>query len=345
MYIFYNFCILPITLSKIILKGYFNFTDIYITIRGISKCSWSENKIEHVGLTESQSHEVVFSHTELHLNKKIYLFGHEGAIDTHFSAGSHIYNFECDLPEFLPYTFSGSLGNITYKVEAFLVCNPIIWTKQFVVPFTVHRFDNLNTYASLRNWQKLTVKELETTCCFPYSGSFCFMTITIPFSGYAAGGSIPIEISYKNESSAEIDLTKISLYRVVKFNSSVPIAKTKAERETVAETSAEGVDKRSEKKIECVLALPRILLNSNSRFSKVVQISYYLEVEGASFYFNSNPRVEMPVIIGNVAFDGDDDQVPPVEPNELSSAPAYEDVVDANDLREFKKQFCFNLIK
>lgn len=298
----------------------------------MSKCQWYERSYD-ANSVRSQYYEVPYSGKEIHLNKKIYFHGYQGAETVDFCPGNYNYSFDFDLPELLPYSYAASLGNINYKIEAFLDV-PWFFNKQIIVPFTVIRQDNLNDYTNLDKPQKATKTESFYRLMLLPNGN-CTLTVSIPHTGYAVNSSIPISIHYDNESSVKVEKTKIILRRHLNFISSTPKSKTKPIKEIVAELETEGVYGKATNDIECVLNIPRTLFNSNSRFSKVIQLSYYIEVEGIVDERNTNPRVEMPIIIGSVGIGEESTFMLPTQDCVSPSAPAYGELDDLRKIQVF----------
>jgi hypothetical protein len=225
------------------------------------------------------------------------LFGHPGASATQIAAGIYKYNFVVDLPQLLPSTLAGSHGSIEYKVEAVLDI-PWRFDKEVKMPFTVMRHDNLNEYPELR--YPLKQEEVKTFCCLFCQSGPCVITVTIPCGGYAAGQTIPMKIEYANRSNNEIEKTYVRLMRTFSYTSSSPETKTKTDTEKMTETRVEGARKGQTNIINCILGVPPTMINSNSKFCRVFQVSYYIEIEGSVGGCHSNPKFHFPITIGSV---------------------------------------------
>lgn len=219
-----------------------------------------------------------------------------------------------ELPPLLPATLAGSFGGIDYKVEAVLDI-PWRFDKEIKVPFTVIRHDNLNDYPELKIPMKQ--EEIKTFCCLFCASDPCIITVSIPHGGFAAGQVIPVKIEYANKSNSDVIRTRIKLKRTFSFTSSTPEHKTRSDTDKMVEIYDAGVKGGESKVIECLLEIPGIMVSSNSRFCRVVQISYFLEVECEVDGCHSNPVLRFPITIGTVGI-GDFDslnQVPISVPN------------------------------
>lgn len=269
-----------------------------MVISGKAVCYWTENRTRTVESGDNrriESYSVSFSGEEIYLDSKIYLFGHRCAELTQMAPGSHKYIFKVDLPQLLPATIKGSHGGIEYKVHAFL---DVPWTfdQEVKVPFTL--VQNLNDYPELK--VPLKQEEVKKISCFLCVGASCFITVSIPYGGYAVGQLIPIKIEYINQTESDIRYTNVKLWQKNRFKSSTPEANLKIFTEKIAEIIVDGAKKGETKNIECNLKIPENLMNSTGRFSRVVEVSYFLEIEGFVSGCHSDIKFHFPITIGSV---------------------------------------------
>jgi hypothetical protein len=75
----------------------------------------------------------------------------------------------------------------------------------------------------------------------------------------------------------------------------------------------EGVEASSSKTIQENFVLPRILVNSNSRFCNVVQVSYDLFVEVQVSGWHNNFKMVFPIVIGSVPIDFGQTNIAPMQ--------------------------------
>lgn len=77
--------------------------------------------------------------------------------------------------------------------------------------------------------------------------------------------------------------------------------KTKFESDDMVESIVEGVKRLTRyKKIHTDLAIPRVLLKSNSRYCNVVQIFYELKVEAILAGCHKSIKLFFPITIGSI---------------------------------------------
>lgn len=149
------------------------------------------------------------------MNTTTYLFGSKGGDNIEVASGTHRYDFACSLPSQLPASFEASHGHIRYTVEAVLDI-PWRFDKETKVQFTLVRLNNLNEFPDLK--LACRSEEIKRFCC-----SFCesqplIMTVTLPFSGFIPGQNIHVNVNYNNTSDVQVDRTRISLNRIIRYN-------------------------------------------------------------------------------------------------------------------------------
>lgn len=70
--------------------------------------------------------------------------------------------------------------------------------------------------------------------------------------------------------------------------------------ENLLKASFDGVRENEDAKIECSLELPELLTLTNNRCSKVVQVTYELQVKAVSSGFHRDIILIVPITIGTV---------------------------------------------
>ncbi|CAG9797198.1 unnamed protein product [Chironomus riparius] len=262
------------------------FRGFYIQVFGQAKCQWTQG---------SGKSKTTYTGTEVYVNSRTYLFGEYGGPTFEMKTGSHKYKFACQLPHQLPYTLDVTNGKITYRVEAVL---DIPWKidKETKVDIMIHRYDDLNLYPELANPMRRA--ERKTFITLFSESKPLLMTVGIPYRGFAANQYAPVSISYENESSVDISMTKIKLIQTIVYTS--PQQSRSKENETVViEAITEGVSAGSSKTIQAGLNIPRVV-NSNDKFCQVITVTYSIEVEAESTGLHTNHKIRLPITIGTV---------------------------------------------
>jgi hypothetical protein len=79
------------------------------------------------------------------------------------------------------------------------------------------------------------------------------------------------------------------------------------------EIQVPGAKKNEAKSIDCALEIPSILPNTNERFCRVVQVTYFLEIECVIAGCHTNSEIRFPIVIGSVGFGNSNGYNPPPE--------------------------------
>ncbi|XP_070494931.1 arrestin domain-containing protein 1-like [Chironomus tepperi] len=270
-----------------------------VTVVGKAEVIWQKNESirERSGDTVTIEHfDVNYWGTEYSLNEETYLMGvKKGPLIT-LQPGVYRYNFSCQLPQNLPSSFSGKFGEISYCVESNIDLENRYRICFGHTPFNVIRIDDLNLYPELRSTFKL---EKVKSFCFIFCTGSLVMTVTTPCTGFAIGQSVPIKIEYLNKSSVDVKHTKVTLKRTVRFTCQHPKTETKKFDDIIISVVAQGVKARQSDRIESILEIPMNLACSNDRYCRIVNIKYSVDIEGELSMFHSNPKISIPITIGN----------------------------------------------
>ncbi|KAG5676256.1 hypothetical protein PVAND_006104 [Polypedilum vanderplanki] len=128
------------------------------------------------------------------------------------------------------------------------------------------------------------------------------MIASIPCSGFSSGQKIPIAVKYFNNSSVEVEQTKISLKRIITYITKPPKKNRKVTTDVIIEKFLSGVSINESLEIECTIAIPKTL-NTSIGFCNLIEIKYDLEIEGVVSDCHINPQVHFPITIGNQPID------------------------------------------
>jgi hypothetical protein len=143
---------------------------------------------------------------------------------------------------------------------------------------------------------------MEATNTF-YCG-FCktdplYLAASIPMSGYVAGQNINVSIEINNESRIDVEDLKISLKKIIHYNSQTPTKRTKEEILTETEIRCGGVQKRNKGKFDQKLLIPASP-PSNQNYCRILNVSYEVQVMAKIAGVHRNPVIKLPVTIGTV---------------------------------------------
>lgn len=211
-------------------------------------------------------------------------------------AGITTYSFACVLPETLPSSFEGKYGHIRYSLKT-VVDRPWKADKEFRLSFTVIRCEDLNLLPALSIPSKSEIVRSFYYCCFK-SKPF-FMSVSIPFTGYVPGQSINVTIFMNNQSSTDVEGTKVSLERITQYISQSPHKKIRSETLTVKEAYGSGISKSGSGEVSLALIVPP-MAPTNLNYCKVLTTCYQLRVIAKVSGAHRNPHINIPIRIGTI---------------------------------------------
>lgn len=247
----------------------------FLHFKGKAKIEWKQ----------SRTH---YSDKEVLLDQKVFFMG--GGKAELIPAGSHSFNFEFELPLNLPESFTSSNAEIQYEVK---VVNEIPWgfNEEVCASFIVERRNNLPALK-----MPFKIEKMQRFFSLNIFSSFKMSATLANGNEYAAGSEIPIEIEY--DSGVVIKRTKIKLKRFIIYGASY-IYQKQLEKETISKVIKEG----DSNFMTTSLTLPSNMLKSNGGFCKDAIIEYVLVVEPMFDSVLPNPKIEIPIAIGEKYFE------------------------------------------
>lgn len=171
---------------------------------------------------------------------------------------------------------------------------------QFYFDFIVNQSLDLNNECS--RLRKKLKKTTEKTFFLGLSSKALVMSAEIPFSGFVAGQTVTISISYLNDSSVDVEETEVSLVKIVHYNSKRPRHRIKEREESEAEARCDGVAGKSLfHNFKVSFPIPPVPPTSIT-CCQVIQISYEIHVVARVGGIHRNPMLRLPIAIGTVPF-------------------------------------------
>lgn len=155
-----------------------------------------------------------YKQKEVILNSKSFLLGSEKSKAVKVASGTHCFDFECQLPAMLPASLEATHGYIRYHIAA---CLDIPWRseKRFRSEFRVIRNDDLNEFPELKlPSTSKKIKKFRNFCC---KTKQLTMTAAIAYGGYTPGQNIHVVTHIDNQSEVQVNRTKVSLVRSVRY--------------------------------------------------------------------------------------------------------------------------------
>lgn len=222
---------------------------------------------------------------------------HNSGNQIEIAAGAYQYNFQAVLPPLLPTSFEAKHGSIRYLINV-VIDRPWKFDLTYKVAFTVLKQLDLN-YENPALKIPSKMEQIKTFYCGFCKTAPLFLAASIPISGYVAGQYVNVSVEINNESRIDVEDIKISLKKIIFYNSQTPSKKTKEEILTEAEIRCGGVMKRNKGKYDQKLAIPPVP-PSNLNYCRILNVSYEIHVTAKIAGVHQNPVVKLPITIGTV---------------------------------------------
>lgn len=200
------------------------------------------------------------------------------------------------LPFNLPTSFESKYGYIRYQIQI-QVDRPWKLDLKYCFGFTVIKnYDLNNDSPALR-----TPLKAETTKSFflGLSSKSVYISAEIPSRGFVAGQTVPITITANNDTNIDVKEIKISLKKIIHYNSQTPKRKTRKRIESTSEVRHYGVQRKSKDQIVANFILPSVS-PTNIILCSIIQVYYVIQIVAKVGGIHFSPVVTLPVTIGTV---------------------------------------------
>lgn len=195
----------------------------------------------------------------------------------------------------LPSSFSGSCGKIRYKLE-FVVDKPWKFDEKQTISLKIIQNVNLNSaFSTLQPFENQLTRNIGYINCGPLS-----VHVYIPKTGYICGERLAVQVIVSNNSRIHVEKLKFALNKIVDYHSKSPGAAIKREIQRLLKKEAGGVAKKSEQRYEHVIDIPITTPSQDSSTSRLIYISYELNVEAKLVGFYKNLLIAIPLKIGSI---------------------------------------------
>ncbi|CRK98598.1 CLUMA_CG012195, isoform A [Clunio marinus] len=273
---------------------------VYFIVYGAAKCYWTEERAQSRGSGGNRrTVKKAFNYEgkEVYLDTKTYLLGTPEGRQIKMRNGTYKFDFSCHLPRSLPANFDGSFGHIDYYCKAVIEI-PWGFDEDYKIMFRIEQKADLNDEPLLKIPSHS--EEIRQYCCLFCTTDFLIFTVTLPFTGFAPGQIIPVTVNYNNKSGIEVLSTKISLKRIIRYKGDIPHRRTNVDIEKIIEDYHDGVDGSSSVEFVKNLKLPERMINTNIKYSNLIQVSYEIKVEAEVPDCHKNAVIIIPITIGSV---------------------------------------------
>lgn len=197
----------------------------------------------------------------------------------------------------LPTSFEAKHGSIRYLVNV-VIDRPWKFDLTYKNAFTVLKQLDLNyENPALKIPTKMEV--IKSFYCGFCKTAPLYIAASIPMSGYVAGQTIEVSLEINNQSRIEIDDVKVSLNKLIFYNSQTPRKHSKEQVLCETEIRAGKVQKQSRVKLDQKILIPPVP-PSNLNYCRVLNVGYEVHVIAKVGGMHKNPVIRIPLTIGTV---------------------------------------------
>ncbi|EDV48176.1 arrestin domain-containing protein 17 [Drosophila erecta] len=236
-----------------------------------------------------------YSGREDYIASTTYLMGSERGSNFSMDAGTYTYTFACPIPSHCPSSFEGAYGHIRYLAKVTFL-KPGASNRTHNVGFTVLKLLDLNQ----------ETKMLREPASNEAVEHFCLMhtkpvqlKVTLQQQGYVPGQFMLIHAQVRNDSSSDCRKLLIMLYLRATYTADTPSLRTTSEKIMLVKRECGPVAHHGQRTYTETLRIPATAPTCE-HLSKVVRVSYEVRVVAVMNWLMANPRVMIPVTIGNV---------------------------------------------
>ncbi|KAH8304954.1 hypothetical protein KR018_011662 [Drosophila ironensis] len=270
---------------------------IKLQISGFAQAYWRYRR--HRGPVAIQNPKKrskrLYSGREDYIASTTYLMGSEQSTPFVMDAGTYTYSFACPIPSHCPSSFEGAFGHIRYLAKVTFL-KPGASNRTHNVGFTVLKLLDLNQESKM-------LREPASNEAVEY---FCLMhtkpvelKVTLQQQGYVPGQFMLVHAQVRNDSSSDCRKLVIMLHLRATYTADTPSLRTCSEKIMLVKRECGPVPRHGQRSYTETLRIPATAPTCE-HLSKVVRVSYEVRVVALMNWLMSNPRVVVPVTIGNV---------------------------------------------
>ncbi|XP_055902060.1 arrestin domain-containing protein 2-like isoform X2 [Eupeodes corollae] len=266
---------------------------IQLKICGFSSATWKDRRS---GAKKEHHHKKRrFSGREDYISSNTFLKGSDTGQEVIVEPGSHVFTFQCLIPENCPSSFEGKYGHIRYVAKVIMI-NSLSKNHAYTVGFTVLKLLDLNWDSSLLK-MPANIEAIEGFCLS--TAKPVLLSVDITQTGYVPGQMILVSGEVNNQSNC--DAKKINVYLNLKatYTSDCPRTNFKTEKICLVKKESSPVARRSRRNFTEIIRVPATAPTCE-HLSKIVRISYEISVVAVMNGFIRNAKAVIPITIGNV---------------------------------------------
>ena len=279
-----------------------SYLQIVVTLRGRAHVEWTESS----GGDNSCSQ--TFSSSEEYVSRSAVLWDKTvNGLGGSFPVGSHRFNFSLQLigdncGTDIPSSYTGTVGSISYSVEAKIVKGVFKFDRKAVATLNVIGNDIVKIDGPDLS-SPMAMQVHKTVCCLCCASGPFVMTARIPRTGFCIGhDSIPVEVTVENGTNQQVRSLRISLIKKVIYTAN--LGKQRSDTNTLQIVSIRVAVAPNETTVlrPDPIPIPSDAFTTQNRCS-ILTVNYFVVVT-ASLPNAISPHIDFPVVIGNVPLEG-----------------------------------------
>lgn len=289
------------------------FKGIKLQINGFAQCQWrGKGGRKKPVYTSNLKRKHIYHGHEDYIASTTFLVGSQNGPSFGIESGTHTYSFSCPIPVNCPSSYEGSYGHIRYMVKVTCIRSGSS-NRTYSKGFTVLKLLDLNRDSILL--KNPASNESFENFCFFFSQAVR-LRVDIMQTGYVPGQMILVSSHINNETSADVKKILITLNLRATYTSDTPCMTTSSEKLCLVKKYCGPVQRNTSRDYAEVIRVPATPPTCD-HLSKIVRVSYEICVEAIMNHLMRNPKITIPITIGNV---------PLVTSNGAIAAPAIDDV-------------------
>ncbi|XP_055851496.1 arrestin domain-containing protein 2-like [Episyrphus balteatus] len=266
---------------------------IELKICGFSAAKWRDRRS---GAKKEHHHKKRrFTGREDYIASNTFLIGSYNGQDVIVDEGSHIFTFQCLIPENCPSSFEGKYGHIRYIAKV-IMNNSFSKNNTYTVGFTVLKLVDLNWDSNLLK-MPANIETIEGFCLSTTKP--VMLSVDISQTGYVPGQMILVNGEVNNQSNCDAKKINVFFNLIATYTSDCPRTNTKVEKICLVKKESSPVARKSRRNFTEIIRVPATA-PSCEHLSRVVRISYEITVVAVMNGLIRNAKAVIPITIGNV---------------------------------------------
>ena len=269
----------------------------YIKVRlyGHAHVHWTETRTTGAG-NNQRTETISYTANETYVEQTAVLWDSEQTLHGKIGPGSYRFQFQFTIPVDCPSSFQGSVGYIQYHVLGRIGTGLFRFDRRINAPIQVCQIIDINQPQLLAPVRQAQHKQVGCLCCV--SGNIEF-TISLPRTGFCINGDhIPLFVEVVNGSGRSITM-RAEISKLVTFYAR---GKRRFNGSTIALVCSGSILPHSSDnwKPENFI-VPTV--EPSIATSRIITVEYTLKV-WAVVPYAINPSVKIPILLGNVPYQG-----------------------------------------